>query len=39
MEAPGWAALRQGWALFSTSQTIGQTQKLTSLASITMSIE
>ena len=29
MEAPGWAALLQGWALFLTSQTIGQTQKQT----------
>ena len=32
MAAPGWAALLQGWALFSTSQTIGQAQKPTNLA-------
>jgi len=30
--ALGWAAQRQGWALFSTSQTIGQAQKPTNLA-------
>jgi hypothetical protein len=34
MEAPGWVALPQGWALFLTSQTIGQTQKQTNLASM-----
>jgi len=32
MEAPEWAALLQGWALFSTSQTIGQAQMPTNLA-------
>jgi hypothetical protein len=32
MAAPGWAALQQDWALFSTSQTIGQTQNPTNLA-------
>jgi hypothetical protein len=34
MVVPGWAALLQGWALFLTSQTIGQTQKQTNSVSM-----
>jgi len=39
MAAQGWAALLQGWALFSTSLMIGKTQKLTSLASTMTVVE